>query len=128
MKLTLGVATLVAGSLSYNAQPASTYDAVVAGMKCTQSTIAKAAQMDCEYNVGMSLRLALPGIGDDAVAFTVLKSDFDGDFYVSIAAGKVHDCAIVKPGMKSPPTLSDFAFISPRSGRVFHTWQQCAQG
>ena len=84
--------------------------------------------MNCEYRVGQSLSFELAGVGQDDVVFTVYKADFDGDYYASFPlASKVHDCAIVKPGGKTLAVRPAFelAFISPRTGRVFRTWQEC---
>ena len=57
-----------------------------------------------------------------------MKSDFDGDFYVTF--GVLHGCVIVKPGKNNPrfDLLSQFAFISPKNGKVCKDWERCRAG
>lgn len=111
--------------------PGPTYDAVLAGMKCKQQKVGDIPQFDCEYRVGQSLVIAAPGLGGNGATFTIEKSDFDGDYYVSVGGMGTHDCAIVKPGKKRRVGAGgdpwDVAFISPRTGKVFTTWQECAK-
>jgi hypothetical protein len=127
MKLTRLVVLLAAAVLPIPARAAaqSTYNAVVAGMRCAQQG---SGQMDCEFHVGRSLYFVIAGVGQTDAAITFLKVDFDGDYYASV--GVLHGCVIVKPGHPDPAAGQwDMAFVSPRTGRVYHTWQTCmAQG
>jgi hypothetical protein len=103
-----------------------TYDAVVAGRTCG---IDKLQQVTCAYNVGKDLRISIPGIGTDDVGVTILKSDFDGDYYATF--GLMHQCLIVKTGGKLtsiPGKLPDFAFISPKNGKDYQDWESCKSG
>lgn len=129
MRLVLGFLVLLATSQA-NQSPGPTYEAVLAGMKCKQEQVT-APQFDCEYRVGKSLRVVASGLGENGATFTIMKSDFDGDYYVSVGGMGNHDCAIVKPGGARPVhaanTFWDIAFISPRTGKVFTTWQECAK-
>lgn len=129
LRTTIGLAALL---MSSGVAASDTYDDVVAGTKCSQSQPAyqRSSQMDCEFKVGRSLYFEVAGVGQPDVAFTVYKADIDGDYYASFPlSGKVHDCAIIKPGRKAVranivPSL-DVAFVSGRTGRVFRTWEEC---
>jgi hypothetical protein len=108
------------GLLSASAAGASTYDAVIAGKKCTEE---KPSQlMSCEYRIGKDLLISIAGIGQPDTGVTFMKANIDGDYYATF--GLMHSCVIVKPGAGRDRPLN-FAFISPRTGKVFRTWQDC---
>jgi len=109
-----GLALLVLSS-----SHASTFDAVLAGKKCAERD---SQQLDCDYRVGKDLWITLAGIGQSDTAVTFMKANFNGDYYATF--GLMHGCVIVKPGEKTQ-TLADFAFISPRTGKVFRSWREC---
>ncbi|WNM58359.1 hypothetical protein [Candidatus Nitrospira allomarina] len=98
---------------------ASTFDLVVAGKRCSEG---QSKQLECNYGVGHDLWVTISGIGQKDGAVTFMKSDENGDYYA--AFGLMHECVIVKPGKKTEEFL-DFAFISPRTGKVFSAWQEC---
>jgi hypothetical protein len=102
----------------YVSTSASTFDAVLAGKRCEES---ERQQIDCEYHIGKDLWISIPGIGQRDVGVTFMKADFDGDYYASF--GLMHSCVIIKPGKKTEDF--DFAFISPRTGKVFKSWPEC---
>lgn len=128
MKLILVLLAMTAGATALDAQadPRLTYDAVVKGMSRKQSSIA-GLQLDCDYRVGQDLHFVIAGAGQDDAAFTVLRTaGYDGDYYATF--GVLHGCVIVKPGSRSRrPALLDMAFVSPTDGKVYRTWQECAQ-
>ena len=97
----------------------STYDTVVAGKKCQED---KSQNLSCSYRVGKSLFIEIAGIGlpDTNIAF--LKSDYDGDYYGNY--GVLHGCIIIH----STKNLFDMAFVSPRNGKIYITWQECKSG
>lgn len=97
----------------------STYDALVAGKTCQEG---KNQSLSCSYKAGRSLLIEIAGIGspDSGVAF--LKSDYQGDYYAKY--GVLHGCMIVN----STKDLGSFAFISPRNGKIYKTWQDCKTG
>ena len=101
---------------------ATTYDLTVNGKTCQESSL---QSIECSYKVGESLLISIPGLGAPDTAVTFMKSDFDGDFYASF--GVKHGCVIVKPGKKTltPGYIPNYAFISPRSGKVYKDWQEC---
>jgi len=114
---------LLANPVQVAPAPQSTHDAVVAGMACKQNP---AGSLECEYRVGRSLYFAVVGVGDKDAAITFYSTSIDGDYYASV--GVAHGCVIVKPGeltLKSRPF--DFAFVSPRNGKVYADWQSCGQ-
>lgn len=94
----------------------STYDAVVAGKKCQED---KKQSLSCSYKVGKSLFIEIAGIGSPDTGIAFLKSNFDGDFYGKY--GALHGCVIIN----STKNILDFAFVSPKNGKVYRTWQQC---
>ena len=116
------------------AQPASvTYDAVVRGMTCKQSTVPTSGdQLNCEYRVGQGLEFVIAGVGQPDAAITFVKvSGYDADFYASV--GIMHGCVILKPGTRtnertlSSGALPGMAFVSPKTGKVYRTWEECGQ-
>ena len=118
--LLLTLLFLGATALAVAAQP-STPDAVVAGMQCKQNSF---GSLECEYHVGRSLYFGVVGVGDKDAAITIYASSFDGDYYASV--GVLHGCVIVKPGKTiQGPAALDFAFVSPRNGKVYGEWQSC---
>lgn len=112
------------------AETPSTYDMVLAGMKCQQPE--QSQSMNCSYRVGDDLEFDIPGVGDPDAAVTIMRAKFEGDFYVSVGVGGTHHCAIVKPGKRRPAMREgvgwDLAFVSPRNGKVYKTWPECREG
>jgi hypothetical protein len=72
--------------------------------------------------------MAITGIGQTDSAITFMTSDFKGDFYAAI--GVLHGCVIVKPTLKlnNLQHACDCACISPRTGEIYPTWQECGSG
>ncbi len=116
------LATVLTSARPAYAQANPTYDAVVKGLKCTQQ---RSGQLDCEYRVGRSLRLEIAGVGQSDAAITFYKVDFDGDFYATV--GVLHGCVVVKPAHHPPGQFSQFAFISPKDGKVYLDWETCSE-
>jgi hypothetical protein len=103
----------------------SSYDFVLEGKKCETRTWDQT--LSCEYVVGTGLTFIIAGIGQPDTAITFMKSSFDGDFFATYSL--LHGCVIVKHGTKeaeSGVTLEpDYAFVSPRNGKVYKRWDQC---
>ncbi|MDO8706692.1 MAG: hypothetical protein Q7J84_17280 [Sulfuricaulis sp.] len=97
----------------------STYDAVVAGKKCQEG---KNQSLSCSYTVGKNLLIEIAGIGSPDAGIAFLKSDYDGDFYGKY--GVLHGCIIIN----STKDLFSFAFVSPKNGKIYRTWQECKSG
>ena len=100
----------------------SVYEQTLKGKQCQETS---SQQLGCEYRIGKTLHISIDGIGRTDTGITFMKSDSNGDFYASI--GVLHGCVIVKrnPPDLDPPFTSDYAFISPRSGKVYRTWTEC---
>ena len=114
-----------------NAQPApkepqssastgAVYDLSVRGTSCKESRAA--GGIECTYRVGKDLEFSIAGIGDPDAGIVFVRSNFDGDYYASY--GLQHGCVIVRHG-SAAPSPNDLAFVSPRNGRVYRTWQEC---
>ena len=93
----------------------TTYDIVRAGKTCNEK------ETFCEYRVGKSLYFGILGIGSDDTAINFYNSDVSGDYYGSY--GIFHDCVIVKRAAHL-----DYAFVSPRNGKVYRKWEACKTG
>lgn len=112
----------------------STYDVVVAGSTCSQAQMPyqNSAQLSCNYTVGSGLKFEIAGVGQPDAAILVVKAGgLDADYYMKF--GILHGCVIVQRGFAKLPSSSkrlpgfDMAFVSPTTGRVYRTWQECGQ-
>jgi hypothetical protein len=107
----------------------SSYELVLAGKECKTGTWDQT--LSCEYKVGSGLKFVIAGIGQPDTAVTFMKSSFEGDFYASF--GLLHGCVIIQRGDKGvedddpmqPGGFADYAFVSPRNGKVYQRWDQC---
>ena len=109
-------------------QSESTYALTVNGKSCVEG---QSQQIECTYQVGKDLKIAIVGIGQPDTSITFMKSNFDGDFYAT--HGLLHRCIIIKRGAKGitnnqingPGSITDYAFISPQNGKVYTNWKDC---
>jgi len=109
------------------AQPAATvYDAVLAGKACKDDEATQS--LTCEYKAGTGLHFLIEGLGQPDTGITFFKSSADEDFFASFAI--LHGCVIVSRGEKggTPVDAPDFAFISPKNGKVYKSWEECKEG
>lgn len=97
----------------------STYNTAVAGKKCSEG---QNQSLSCSYRVGKGLFVEIAGIGSPDTGIAFLKSDYDSDYYGKY--GSLHGCVIVN----STKNIFSFAFISPKNGKVYRTWQECKDG
>ena len=110
----------------------STFDLVLSGKSCKAGSTS-AQTIHCDYKVGTGLHFSIDGVGDDDAGITFVRSSFDGDFYATF--GVLHGCVIVKRGgdarekgpLAGPGGPSDYAFVSPKNGKVYRTWVECKQ-
>ncbi|MEQ1597887.1 MAG: hypothetical protein ABL880_00825 [Methylotenera sp.] len=102
----------------------STYDLILKGKKCEEGYN---QQLDCSYKIDKDFWLSVAGVGIPDAGITFMKSDFNGQYYGTY--GMLHGCVIVKPGTKNK-TINpiDFAFVSPKNGKVYKDWQSCQAG
>jgi len=99
------------------------YEDTLSGKKCSEHR----QQWNCVYKVGKDLEFSIDGIGMPDTAITVTRTKgLDGDYYASF--GLMHGCMIIKHGSKSKLFFMDFAFVSPKNGKVYRTWQECQAG
>lgn len=98
----------------------STFDELLKGKRCKESN----QQINCDYKIQDDFWLSIAGIGNPDTGVSFMKSDFNGDYYGTF--GALHGCVIVKKGMSNKENnLSDFAFVSPKNGKVYRDWQSC---
>lgn len=99
------------------------YEDTLAGKQCKESR----QQLNCSYNVGKDLAFSIDGIGmpDTGITFTRSKG-IEGDYYPTF--GLMHGCIIVKHGGGSNLFGRDFAFVSPKNGKVYKAWEDCKEG
>lgn len=117
MRLNIMIVFLI---ISFSGQAfGGTYENTVKGKKCSEK---QNQQIECDYKIGNDLNITISGIGQTDTGITFMKSNYDGDFYATYAL--LHSCIIIKPGKKIEKFM-DYAFISPRTGKVFKTWQSC---
>ena len=105
-------------------QPRQTYDIVVSGMKCQQNSL---GDMECNYRVGRSLHFGIVGVGQkDPQAIYFYEASMKGDYFAVL--GLTHGCVVVRPGLALPEWQRlSLAFVSPKNGRVYRTWESCAE-
>jgi hypothetical protein len=101
------------------------FEAATRGAVCTQNV--QGSRL-CHYKIGRNLEISIAGVGEGDAGISILRSSIDGDFYARFAV--LHGCVIVAAGNAAPPaaTTNDglYAFISPRDGKIYKTWQDCA--
>jgi hypothetical protein len=127
----MALSTVLFGWTDYSAAQTmqSMYDLVLAGKDCKAGKTMQT--LSCEYRVGTDLRFSIDGIGDPDTGISFLRSSFDGDYFATV--GVMHGCVIVKHGEKTlpeylTPSMADLAFVSPKNGKVYRTWQECKRG
>lgn len=126
----LSLALLIFVPSTIAAQPEqSIANTVAEGMSCKQQR--NSSQMDCSYKVGTGLHFEIAGIGQPDAGVTFYKVDWDSDFYATF--GLQHGCVVVKQGKRRldrlPPRDArgmSMAFVSPKNGKVYAAWQDCA--
>lgn len=129
MLLCLMTVSFLAATLAYAGE--STYEIVLAGKTCKDRSVVQ--YISCEYKVGKGLHFSIDAIGQPDTGITFVKCSMDGDFYATY--GLKHGCIIVKRGPKGitskdfygPGTPFDYAFVSPKNGKVYRTWQECME-
>jgi hypothetical protein len=109
----------------------STYELVLAGKVCQEEQDNQ--QLNCDYRIGKDLHFTVVGVGLPDTGITFIKSSFEGDFYATY--GLQHGCVIVKRGKQGRSTtkpglgsFADYAFVSPRNGKVYQSWRECKDG
>lgn len=100
------------------------FEATIKGARCTQNS--QGTRL-CRFDVGADLIVSITAVGEPDAGISFLRSNIEGDFFARTAMQ--HHCVIVSAGVKAPTAAKvpggDLAFISPRTGRVYRTWQEC---
>lgn len=105
------------------------YALVTKGMSCNQggSGTSTETQMVCRYTVGDGLQFSIVSVGAPDAGIVFDKVAADGPYRVAMSVK--HGCVIVEPRAdRGAAALPQLAFVSPRSGKVYHSWQDCAAG
>jgi hypothetical protein len=99
------------------------YEVTLSGKECKETQ----HQLNCTYKVGKDLEFSIDGIGmpDTGITFTRSKG-IEGDYLAQF--GLIHGCIIIKHGKNSKLFGKDFAFVSPKNGKVYKTWEDCKAG
>ena len=106
-------------------QNESNCNLVVKGKSCVEG---ESQQLECTYQVGKNLNNSISGIGQPDTSVTFLSLIL---IVIPIATyGLRHGCIIVKKGDKGitnnqlngPGSYTDYAFISPKNGKVYSNW------
>ncbi len=124
----MGIKQVIAALSLFVALPGmaadQTYDDVIKGKSCKESG---SQRLDCTYRVGRDLYIAIAGIGMPDTGINFYASSLEGDFYASV--GLLHGCIIVTPGKLAESNEDgDYAFISPKNGKVYKDWRSCKKG
>jgi hypothetical protein len=120
----------LAGQQSTLGRATSAFDALLEGMTCRQH---KSGRMDCEFRVGDAIRFVVAGVGQEDVSVAFVQADSAGRYVASIVP--LHGCIVVKPthtaeaardaGIPVSDSVATFAFVSPKTGKVYRNWQTC---
>ena len=110
---------------SSNVATVGTYETAIKSKKCKEGS---SQLLSCEYKIGQSLHISINGIGAPDTGISFMKSDFHGDFYGTYGVG--HGCIIISSGSNSGKgkTYYDYAFISPKNGKIYKNWRECKSG
>jgi hypothetical protein len=123
MKTLLLASMLIMTTTIAHAQ--SIFDATRSGTVCKQNP---EGSLHCTYNVGNDLIFSITAVGELDSGISFLKSDIKGDYYARF--GVKHGCVIIARGESSPKSKKspiDYAFVSPKNGRVYRTWEECKE-
>ena len=101
-----------------NASAGNTYEELLEAKICKDWNNA----INCSYKIGNDFHMEIAGVGQADAAVIFMKSDFDGSYYGKF--GVLHGCAIIT----KPFSLGDMAFVSPKNGKVYKSWKECAVG
>ena len=117
------VAVVLALSSGGATQGGNTYDQVVSGTKCFKNGV---GDLECDYRVGQSLHFGVAGVGKPDASIYFYSASFEGDFFAVF--GLSHGCVIVRPGRGASEVRQlDLAFVSPRNGQVYRTFELCGK-
>jgi hypothetical protein len=115
----LGFATIVAA-----ADPITPFDAATKGASCKLN---QQGALECTYKIGRDLEFIISAVGEPDAGISFTRSNYKGgDYYATF--GILHGCVVVKHGergLQDSKSASEYAFVSPRNGRVYREWREC---
>lgn len=106
-----------------SASAQSLFDLAVRGTSCNALSD---SSLFCTYQVGKDLEFSITSVGQSDTGISFLRSNINGDYFARY--GVMHGCIIVERGMTAPKRKSpedDYAFVSPKTGQVYKSWQEC---
>lgn len=94
----------------------TTFEALLAAKTCKDwhNTVI------CSYEIDKYFNMQIAGVGQRDAAVIFYNSDFEGTYYGKF--GILHGCAIIA----NSHLIIDMAFVSPKNGKVYRNWQDCA--
>lgn len=100
------------------------FELTVRGATCKQDV---GGTVSCRYVVGEDLEFSIAAVGTTNAGISFLRSSIRGDYFARY--GIQHGCVIVEHGERSvaKSLAASWAFISPKNGRVYRTWQECQE-
>ena len=117
-------------------EASTAYEDALAGKKCKIREFDQV--ISCEYKVGKDLEFWIYGIGG-LPSITFVKSNYQGDYYAVLNMGD--GCITIRHGQSTDQEMSpleeldavqsaltDRAFVSPKSGKVYKDWKSCQAG
>jgi len=81
--------------------------------------------LKCSDRVGEYFHVSIAAIDTNDTGIHFLKSDEARGIYASL--GAMHGCVIVNR-RKGVNELPEFAFISPKNGKLYESWVDCGAG
>ena len=102
-----------------------TYQDTIKGKVCKET---RSQQIECDYKIGKNLNIAIAGVGLPDTSISFYSSKYEGDYFARV--GILHGCVIIVPGESSDrfSQFGNLAFISPKNGKVYESWQSCQNG
>ena len=99
----------------------SPFELTVRDASCKQNL---QGNLICNYKVGNDLEFSITAAGETDTGISFIRSNIKGDFYARF--GIMHGCIIISQGeVAAQAAPVDHAFVSPKNGRVYRTWQEC---
>lgn len=83
--------------------------------------------LNCRYRVGRDLEFSIEEVGSNFAGISFSRSDDRGDYYARF--GVAHGCVFISAGHTAPDRVKydprEHAFVSPKNGRSYETWEDC---
>lgn len=99
------------------------FEATTRGTSCGSTS---QGSLECKYKVGRDLEFSIAAVGQSDAGISFTRSSYSGDYYARF--GVQHGCVVIaygEQGLKEAKNPSVYAFVSPRTGRVYRAWTEC---